>query len=222
LIRNTLIKSILSLVLKPLANRYLSKDRYYRFDNIKIRIKSGIFHPGLFFSTKILIKWLKNQDVIGKHLLELGAGSGLISFIAVQNGAMVTASDISPKVIENLEFNMNKNQLKLKSVLSDLFDHIPENQYFDFILINPPYYSKAPISDDERAWFCGVEFEYFTKLFSQLRMRNFGKAILILSEDCEIDTIHKLGLKAGIEMKLEKSEKVLWEWNHIFELSRML
>ena len=157
---------------------------------------------------------------MNKSVLELGAGSGLISFVAVQKGAIVTGSHINLKVIENLQFNMTQNQLKLEAVLSDLFDSMPDNQYFDYILINPPYYPKKPLTIDEKAWFCGSKFEYFTKMFAQLHSRKFGNAVMILSEDCEINTIQQIGLQAGIQMQLEQKEKIFWEWNFIFKLSK--
>jgi release factor glutamine methyltransferase len=37
-----------------------------------------------------------------KHVLELGAGSGLIAIKAAKEGALVTATDINPVAIEYL------------------------------------------------------------------------------------------------------------------------
>ena len=49
-----------------------------------------------------------------------------------------------------------------------MFDKI-EKVNFDYIVINPPYFPKNPKSEKEFAWFCGSDFEYFKKLFSQLK-----------------------------------------------------
>src|SRR6218665_2258260 len=86
-------------LLKPISAWYLSRTRIYKYDNISVRIHPGVFHPGLFFSTKLLLEYLKGQPIQEKHLLELGAGSGLISVVAAKRGARVTGSDINPTAI---------------------------------------------------------------------------------------------------------------------------
>ena len=58
-------------------------------------------------------------------------------------------------------------------------------------------------------------------LFNQLAKRDFGKVIMILSEDCEIEIISKIASHAGIQMVLEEKTKVLWEWNFLFALKKV-
>jgi len=48
-----------------------------------------------------------------------------------------------------------------------LFDRI-ETKEFDYIIINPPYFPKNPNKEEEFAWFCGNDFQYFKKLFNQI------------------------------------------------------
>ncbi len=89
-------------------------------------------------STKILLKYINQKNVKGKSLLELGAGSGLISLEMSRRGARVTASDISKNAIENIKSNALKNKVLMEVLESDLFDRVGERQ-FDLIVINPPY-----------------------------------------------------------------------------------
>ena len=164
-----MFKKILDLahpVLKRIYNWYNSRIRTYRYKGIKIHIMPGVFHPGLFFSTKYLLEFsLENiSNSEQKNLLELGAGSGLISVVFSKNGMNVSASDINPESIRNVEANAKSNNLRISTYLSDLFDNIP-TQPFDMILINPPYYRKAAMNESEMAWYCGEDFEYFNKLF---------------------------------------------------------
>ena len=65
---------------------------YSRY-GLKISVLPGVFHPGVFLSTNLIISYLKTRELDGKFFLELGAGSGLISLFAAKSGAKVTATD---------------------------------------------------------------------------------------------------------------------------------
>jgi len=214
-----MLKFLSTRFIRPLMQRYLSKERNYSYEKITLKILPGVFHPGFFFSTKFLLHFMEQFDLKGKKILELGAGSGLISFIAERKGAAVTASDLSKVAIEGLQLNKEKLQSAITIIRSDLFDEIP-NQQFDFIIINPPYFPKNSTNDSQLAWYCGEHFEYFDKLFSQLSA--FGilacKVIMILSEDCNISTIERIASGNGFVLEEYERKKIWWEWNFIFEI----
>lgn len=216
-----LLKSILSPFLKLMANWYLSKERTYKYQGISLKIPPGVFHPGLFFSTKLLIKRIQKEKLKGKTILELGMGSGLISLLAAKNGAHVLATDINPKAIENLRKNAASNKLKIEIMESDLFDAIPIERHFDFILINPPFYPKEPKSMAGRAWYCGENFEYFIKLFTQLPQIQAEAIWIILSEDCDLKQISTLARKNLLKFEIDSVEKNLWERNTIFSIRKV-
>lgn len=111
----------------------------YRYGNIRLEIPPQVFHPGFFFSTGLLLRYILTLPLQGKRFLELGAGSGLISIQAAKKGAIVTATDINPVAIDCLRRNCDQNNVTAEIILSDLFAVIPE-QPFDIIAINPPYY----------------------------------------------------------------------------------
>ncbi len=139
------VKKILNLfhpVLKPLSAWYLSRVRTYRFLDITVKVYPGVFHPGLFFSTKILLKYLSHLNLRGQRILELGAGTGLISiYCAKKNAAQTTASDISISAISNIKENAALNKATIQTVHSDLFEFISPDD-FDIIIINPPFYPR--------------------------------------------------------------------------------
>ena len=217
-------KKILSIVhplLKAIANSYLSKTRTFTHNNITVKVFPGVFHPGLFFSTKLLIEFMGRQNIRDKRVLELGAGSGLLSLFCAKQGAQVTASDINPTAIKGIESNAKLNQLSLKVVLSDLFEHLSIHE-FDIILINPPYYPRNPEKLEDRAWFCGEDFNYFKNLFSSLgkETREDGPiTYMILSEDCAIETILNLAKENGLASDLIFRKKVKMENNFIYKIS---
>ena len=216
-----LLRPIIFRIVKPLLWRYLSRERGYRYRDIRMTIRPGVFHPGFFFSTRLLLDFLAQHDLSGKTLLELGAGSGLIAIHSARRGARVTASDINPAAVQSIRENAAANRAELMVVESDLFANIAR-QRFDYIIINPPYYPQDPASESEYAWFCGAEFEYFRALFPQLG--NYcdaqSQVLMILSEDCRIDTIREIA--AGSQMQLEEifRKRVWGEWNFIFKIEK--
>ncbi|UTW63418.1 methyltransferase [bacterium SCSIO 12741] len=203
--------------LKRMEEKSSSKPRMWSWRDINLTVAPGVFHPGLFFSTRVLLKYMLRLPLKGKKVLELGAGSGIISLVAAQRGATVTSTDINPVAIENLKINAIQNGLEVRALVSDLFDHIPDPQ-FDFIFINPPYYPRNPSKMAERAWYCGEEFEYFDRLFHELVLmdRKSTRIYMVLSEDCAIDIIRDKAVKEGLSFQLERERMVWLEKNYVF------
>ena len=215
----SLTKKLTFPILKSIYTIYSSKERNYSHMGIKVKILPGVFHPGLFFSTKLLIEYVSELSIKDKKVLELGAGSGLISIFCAKQNAVVTASDISAIAIENIRVNALSNNVRINIIKSDLFDGIAK-QDFDFIIINPPYFPKDPKNESESAWFCGSDFQYFKKLFSQLNNYKTSNSVvlMILSEDCDINRIKSIAKENNFNFSLVFQKKVLWEENFIYRI----
>ena len=213
------IKKLLFPILKSVYNIYASKERNYSYKGINVKIMPGVFHPGFFFSTKILLEYISGFDLLKRTVLELGAGSGLISIYCAKQNAIVTASDINPTSIKNILKNAELNNVKLEVIESDLFDKI-EMRKFDFIIINPPYFPKNPGNEEELAWFCGNDFQYFKKLFSQLKDYKTEETIvlMILSEDCDLQRIASIANENHFSMNIVFQKKVFGESNQIYRI----
>jgi len=219
----SLTKYITSKTLQPAVKKYLSKTRNYRYKNISLTIPPDVFHPGFFFSTKILLRYILSLQLNEKKFLELGAGSGLISFVAAQNNAVVTATDINTVAIEYLKINSDKNHLPVQIILSDLFDEIPEEQ-FDIIAINPPYYKKDPQTQADLAWYCGENGEYFKKLFSNLAayIKPSTEVFMIICDGCDIKMIHDYAAQNNFLLNCVHTESNLIELNYIYKIENLL
>lgn len=217
-----LLKKILFPVLSRWYGSKTKKTSIYTKHGIRLTLLPDVFHPGLFFSTNLLIDYLKQQAIHDKRILELGAGSGMISFFAAKQQAIVTASDVNESALKGLHLNAENNQLPISIVASDLFASIDPND-FDFILINPPYYPKKPLNQQEMAFYCGEDFEYFQSLFAQLQEKWTNptvRIVMILSEDCNLEHIQSIGLNHGINFKLQQTVVKWAERNYIFELAK--
>ena len=216
-------KFISSIVLIPITRWYLKKERKYSYRGISVIVKPGVFHPGLFYSTKFILEFLQQQSIANKTFLELGSGSGLISTIAAKAGARVTASDISTKAVENTALNANQNKVSVQVVKSDIFDQL-QTTIFDWIVINPPYYAKRPSTEAELAWHCGEHFEYFEKLFTQLpnHIHNNSEVIMVLTKGCDLEKISEIAGKNGFQFKLIRQKKVLFdEMDFLFRIVKV-
>ena len=193
----------------------------YRYGDIRLEIPPQVFHPGFFFSTRLLLRYISALSLEGERFLELGAGSGLISIYAAKNGATVTATDINPVAVECLRTNSDQNNVKLEIILSDLFANIPE-QSFDIIAINPPYYKKQPQTMADHAWYCGEDGEYFQQLFAKLGkyIHNNSIVLMVLSEECDIKMISEIASGHNFYMQKKFTKKSAWEYLYIYQITR--
>jgi release factor glutamine methyltransferase len=218
----TAIKHIVAHTYRPLLVRYLSKTRSYRYGDIVLEVPPQVFHPGFFFSTKILMNYINHLELQGKNFLELGCGSGLISIQSAKNTANVTSTDINPVAIEFLRKNADRNKVTLNIILSDLFANIPRQQ-FDVIAINPPFYKKKPQTELEYAWFCGENGEYFSELFGGLGnyMHEGSEVLMILFEGCDLEMIENMASGNGFNLRCVFTKKNLLEKNFIYKIEKV-
>ena len=197
-----LLKPVLNRVLPPLTKAYLRKPRTVRYDGLTIRVEPGVFHPGLYFSTKMLIDHLRGMDLKDKKVLEIGVGSGMVSIWAAKQGAQVTGTDISPTALACARGNGTDNGVAVNWVESDLFEDLATGKY-DLILVNPPYYPGT---------------EYFQRFFGGLGeyLAEGGQFRMILSEDCALDRIGALAAEKGWAWEQLIRERRWGEYNYIF------
>lgn len=214
------IKQLTTRLYKPLLVKYLSSTRMYTYKGIRLVIPPAVFHPGFFFSTRLLLRTIASLPLKNKLFLELGAGSGLIAMYAARQGALVTATDINPVAIQSLELNRQSNRIPLTIIKSDLFTNI-QQQAFDIIAINPPYYKKQPTTAAEYAWYCGEQGEYFQQLFSGLKNYIHARSavLMVLCDGCDIEMIKSMAEKQGFELNCMVTKKNWLEVNYIFRIA---
>jgi len=220
------MRKLIKKIAFPLLNKWYQaktkKSSNYSKEGIEITIYPGVFHPGVFLSTNIFIDFLKNTNLSGLSFLELGAGSGMISFYAANQGAIVTATDINTNAIEGLRFNSKATQIPIQVVKSNLFENVSPNE-FDWIIINPPYYPKNALNEKDQAFYCGEDFDYFKKLFQQLKQsweRETAQIMMILSEDCDIERISMIANNHGIILEQDSEVTKRGELNVIYRIRK--
>jgi len=198
--------------------RYIRQERQYRYAGLNICVPTGVFHPGIFFSTPIFLHFLKQVDFHNKTVLDVGTGSGILAVFAAKNGGQVTAIDLHLQALATAQLNATNNGLTITTKQSDLFAQLTP-QLFDFILVNPPYYPRIPKNDAEKAFFAGHELEYFDHFFSKLPdfIHPETKIWMILSEDCDLKRIAQKALGNSFSSESVFTQK---KWGEIFEVIR--
>jgi release factor glutamine methyltransferase len=83
----------------PLTVRHIRSERRWRWRGLRLVAPIGVFHPGLFFSSGVLADHIERSELLGRRVLDVGCGSGLLSLAAARAGAIVTAIDINPAAV---------------------------------------------------------------------------------------------------------------------------
>lgn len=210
---------------KPLLAHYLKKPRKYSYKPFEFTILPGVFHPAFFYSTKFLLHYVNQLNLYQKSVVEVGAGNGLIAFNTALRAHKVVALEISKIAIKGLNLNLQHNSKLLpvnvlSVVESDLFISLTPN-FYDYIIVNPPYYPKKVNNELELAWNCGEEHEYFTRFFKQVVnfMTVKSKIIMVLSNQCNLVKIDEIAAINGLGMQVKATKKFLIEDNFIFEIT---
>ncbi len=221
----TLLKKIYVGLIYPFIASYIKKERAFHYKGLHLQIFPGVFHPGFFFSTKFFFAFISKLDLENKSCLEIGCGSGLLSLVMSRKKARVTAIDMNPLAIKNTRLNYELNKVELEDeftvLQSDMFQNL-EPQRYDCIIVAPPYFFTDPKNDNEHAWFCGKNGEYFYKLFSGLAtyFSAHTAMYMILADNCDLERIQKIAAESGYSFELAAKKRIWWEENYIFKISK--
>ncbi|GEA08351.1 hypothetical protein KUL42_31120 [Alteromonas sp. KUL42] len=215
------LRWLLSFTLKPfLQHYYLKSARQYRYKHLKLKVEPGVFHPGLFFSSKFMASFIHRLELANSRMLDMGCGSGMLSFVAAQKGAEVVSVDLSDAALANTLSNALANNIDVTVLKSDLFDQV--DGHFDLIVVNPPYYPRNPKNEQQLAWYCGEQFQYFQRFFAALshHTKESSQVFMVLSEGCDLQSIKAIAAEYQFTMHCI-CEKNLWlERNYIFAIQR--
>lgn len=210
---------------KPIIMRWLRSPRKTNFHGLTLVVMPGVFHPGLYFSSRYLAEYLSTLYLNGKKVFEPGCGSGAVSLFCASRGAIVTATDISSTAIANAQSNSALNLSALpfppKFLVGDVFNGVSGDQY-DYIVVNPPYFFAKPTSESEMAWYCGAEGAYFHAFFGALDSYIHAKTqvFMVLAENCDLKRIRGIAESYGFVMAEQAKRRIWWEENYIFNIRK--
>jgi len=186
---------------------------------ITITVLPGVWSPAYDWSGNFMIANFPN--VIGKDVLEIGCGSGLISVHAALSGAKhVTAVDINPIAVENTAMNFRIHGISSGTAfVSNGFSAVSGD--FDIVVFNAPYHGCKP--DDMLEYACADEnYQTLHAFFDDLEchLRPNGEVELGFSESGDLKLFRKLIELHHFRIQRERSD---WREGYncmLFELAR--
>jgi len=115
------------------------------FMDFKLNLTRDVLIPRS--DTETLVNAVLERQTDGGRGLEIGVGSGAVSIALKQGGGFeMRGTDICPKAVklanENFAHTHGSNG---QFVQGDLFQNVPTDEKFDFIVSNPPYIPTADI-----------------------------------------------------------------------------
>lgn len=205
-----------------LLKYWLKETRAFRYRGLLFNIPSGVFHPGLYFSSKFFASYLSTLELNGRSLLDIGTGSGFLALVCARKGAKVTACDRSNEALESARNNAILNRLPITFIEPNLTESA--TQSFDFVISNPPYFPKDAATEEEMAWYCGKNHDFFEEFFSNLSKicHKETRVYMILSDRCNIDYIKSIATQNQFLLEIAKVKNLFIEKNYIFEIRKVM
>ena len=196
---------------------------FERIRGIPLVVFPGVFHPGLFLSTPLLLDALEDlEPETGSLVLDLGTGTGICAISIALKGARVTATDISPIAVRCARANILINNLedRVKVLEGDLFEPV-ERQRFDLVIFNPPYYEGKPRDWAEYAWRGQNVLHRFAEgLGAHLTPK--GRAFLSVSTEVDLLAVEKQLQENGFEAREIRKRRIPGETIYVYECTPSL
>lgn len=181
--------------------------------SIVIENREGVYEPAE--DTYLLIESL--SVLPGERVLEIGAGTGIVSLHCAKAGAQVTAVDISEEAVDCTRRNAMRNLLTFNVSRSDLFENV--NGRFDLIIFNPPY---LPDTEQRDARWSGgrTGLDIVRRFLVQARsyLEKDGRIVLVLSSLDDLSDFQELSRSLEAESRLIGEKKLFFETIRVIEL----
>jgi methylase of polypeptide subunit release factors len=166
--------------------------------NLTLHPYYGTYFPTRFDHLKLFDKWLKKYDGPKTNAIDMGVGSGVLSFQLIQNGfENITAIDTNKNAIIGVSEESKRlgYEDKMTLIHGDLFENCDVKA--DVIVFNPPWLrAKHELEEGiDKAMY--YEEELFPRFFEQAQkhLAPEGKIVLIFSNLAEVvdeESIHPI------------------------------
>jgi release factor glutamine methyltransferase len=169
---------------KLLHLRYKNKVCFLKYEGKSFIVLPEVFHPSHHWSGTYLAKFLAVKP--GDHVLDMGTGSGIQAICSASVAEKVLACDLNPHAVKCATINAYLNDVshKVEVRQSDLFENVKENEKFDLIVFNLPFFHINPRNIGEHAYFGGKDGKVMTTFYRDVgkHLKPGGKVQIIFSE----------------------------------------
>src|SRR3954468_17373618 len=189
----------------------------------RLSVRPTVFHPKFFISSERFAEFIDTLDLSGRHVAEVGTGTGILALAAARAGAaLVVATDINPNAALSANENAQANGLgdRVTGVCTNLMAGLAPRPLFDVILSSPPKHAGEPKDLTDRGWHAGPAYRDIIALFDQARERLApdGRIYLMVSSDTDLDLFASLIAKAGFSQRKVREYSLVVESLIIYEL----
>jgi len=175
--------------------------RSFRYSGREFRLRRGVFNPERHLSGVAFADSLEDAfdellaDGPDRALIwDLGTGSGILSWKAARLGARVVATDLSRAAVRTATQNCAGRDVEVR--LGDMFEPV-WGEWFDLVIVNPPY-DRGDAGSDKDAAFVSPDF-----------LERFGAGIR------EYTDLVLLGFPADDRSALERTGLDLQLWRRV-------
>lgn len=130
---------VLQLVYITWKNKKQNEARYFYKELSEITVLPGVFSPKYASDSYLWAKYMVDKGLVkNKRILEMGAGTGIISLYLHIYGKpkSVVAADVNEQAVKNIKLNQHLLGLSkeyFSTLKSNLYSHIPKTEKFDVI-----------------------------------------------------------------------------------------
>jgi release factor glutamine methyltransferase len=190
---------------------------------VSLVVLPDIFHPGLFFSSKLLAEVIVQEPLEGQRVLEVGTGSGFLALVAARRARQTIGSDINPEAVRALRINalLNHVEDRVEARQGDLFAPMA-GERFDLILFNPPYFAGQAKDLWELSW-RDVNATRARFVNEAAQFLNPGGRLLICDSDVAVDRMDRALAATGFQITERRTRTIVsGEVLTVFEARRIL
>jgi release factor glutamine methyltransferase len=190
------------------------RTRTTRVAGFQLTVRPTVFHPRWFLSSACFAEFIGRLDLRGKHVAEIGTGSGILAMAAARAGAEhIVATDINPNAARTAGENARSNGFgcRISALCSNLLSAVAPGPRFDVILSSPPKHAGEPRDIADRGWHAGPHYRDIAALFEQSRERlqPDGRLYVMVSSDSDLDLLGRLIDRAGFSAR-RACERSIW------------
>ncbi len=199
------------------------------FGGLKLVVLPGVFHPALYRTTPVFLRWIERElhpngelralEAAGATALEIGTGSGILATRLATVCQRVVATDISKDAVRCARVNalLNRVEHRMDVRHGDLYEPV-SGERFEVVLFSPPYFRREPTTMTERAFFATDIRDRFAAGLQQ-HLVDHGRGFVLLSSDGDETGFLRSFRDAGLETAAVHRANLVSEFITIYRLS---